>query len=112
MKNILVVGSGAREVAIARKISESSVEHKIFCVSSVQNPQINNLCCDYFICSLDRLNDICNYALKKKIDLVIIGPENPLEGGLVNMLGGAGVACVGPRKEVAMIETSKALLAA
>jgi len=106
MKNILVVGSGAREVAIARKISESSVEHKIFCVSSVQNPQINNLCCDYFICSLDRLNDICNYALKKKIDLVIIGPENPLEGGLVNMLGGAGVACVGPRKEVAMIETS------
>jgi len=108
MKNILVVGSGAREVAIARKISESSVEHKIFCVSSVQNPQINNLCCDYFICSLDRLNDICNYALKKKIDLVIIGPENPLEGGLVNMLGGAGVACVGPQKEVAMIETSKA----
>ena len=44
---------------------------------------------------------------KKEVDLVIVGPENPLAGGVVNALEQAGISCVGPKKEVAMIETSK-----
>ena len=107
MKNVLVVGSGAREVAVSRKISESKVEHTLFCASSEKNPQIESLCSGYLVCPLSNIKNICEYALLKKIDLVFIGPENPLADGIVNELEAIGVSCVGPKKEVAMIETSK-----
>ena len=42
-----------------------------------------------------------------RVDFAIIGPENPLANGIVNELENAGVGCVGPKKEVALIETSK-----
>ena len=108
MKNVLVVGSGAREVAICRKISISSIKNTLFCVSPTKNPQIENLCSNYLVCSLDEIKKICRYAVNKKIDLVIVGPENPLAGGIVNDLESFGISCLGPKKEVAMIETSKA----
>ena len=107
MKNVLVVGSGAREVAVSRKISESKVEHALFCASSEKNPQIESLCSGYLVCPLSHIKNICEYALLKKIDLVFIGPENPLADGIVNELEAVGISCVGPKKEVAMIETSK-----
>lgn len=107
MKNVLVVGSGAREVAVSRKISESKVEHALFCASSEKNPQIESLCSGYLVCPLSHIKNICEYALLKKIDLVFIGPENPLADGIVNELEAIGISCVGPKKEVAMIETSK-----
>ena len=107
MKNVLVVGSGAREVAVSRKISESKVEHALFCASSEKNPQIESLCSGYLVCPLSHIKNICEYALLKKIDLVFIGPENPLADGVVNELEAIGISCVGPKKEVAMIETSK-----
>lgn len=107
MKNVLVVGSGAREVAVSRKISESKVEHALFCASSEKNPQIESLCSGYLICPLSHIKNICEYALLKKIDLVFIGPENPLADGIVNELEAVGISCIGPKKEVAMIEASK-----
>ena len=107
MKNVLVVGSGAREVAVSRKISESKVEHALFCASSEKNPQIESLCSGYLVCPLSHIKNIREYALLKKIDLVFIGPENPLADGIVNELEAVGISCVGPKKEVAMIETSK-----
>ena len=107
MKNVLVVGSGAREVAVSRKISESKVEHALFCASSEKNPQIESLCSGYLVCPLSHIKNICEYALLKKIDLVFIGPENPLADGIVNELEAVGISCVGPKKEVAMIEASK-----
>jgi phosphoribosylamine--glycine ligase len=107
MKNVLVVGSGAREVAVSRKISESKIEHALFCASSEKNPQIESLCSGYLVCPLSHIKNICEYALLKKIDLVFIGPENPLADGIVNELEAVGISCVGPKKEVAMIETSK-----
>ena len=48
-----------------------------------------------------------SYSRKNKIDFAIIGPENPLANGIVNELENVGVMCVGPKKEVALIETSK-----
>ena len=107
MKNVLVVGSGAREVAVSRKISESKIEHALFCASSEKNPQIESLCSGYLVCPLSHIKNICEYALLKKIDLVFIGPENPLADGIVNELEAVGISCVGPKKEVAMIEASK-----
>ena len=107
MKNVLVVGSGAREVAIARCISQSSIKNSLFCASKDINPQIFNLCKDYFVADLANISDIVSYSRKNKIDFAIIGPENPLANGIVNELENVGVMCVGPKKEVALIETSK-----
>ena len=108
MKNVLVLGSGAREVAIVRSISQSLIENSIFCISKDINPQINDLCKDYFVADFGATNDVLAYSKEKEIDLAIIGPENPLADGVVNALELAGIQCVGPKKEVAMIETSKA----
>ena len=108
MKNVLVLGSGAREVAIVRSISQSLIENSIFCMSKDINPQINDLCKDYFVADFGATNDVLAYSKEKEIDLAIIGPENPLADGVVNALELAGIQCVGPKKEVAMIETSKA----
>ena len=107
MKNVLVVGSGAREVAIARCVSQSSIKNSLFCVSKDINPQIVDLCKDYFVTDLTNISDIVSYSKKTKVDLAIIGPENPLANGIVNELENVGVRCVGPKKEVALIETSK-----
>ena len=107
MKKVLVVGSGAREVAIARCISQSSIKNSLFCVSKDINPQIFDLCKDYFVTDLANISDIVSYSRKNKVDFAIIGPENPLANGIVNELENVGVGCVGPKKEVALIETSK-----
>jgi phosphoribosylamine--glycine ligase len=107
MKNVLVVGSGAREVAVARCISQSSIKNSLFCVSKDINPQIFDLCKDYFVTDLSNISDIVSYSKKNEVDFAIIGPENPLANGIVNELENAGVGCVGPKKEVALIETSK-----
>ena len=107
MKNVLVVGSGAREVAIARCVSQSSIKNSLFCASKEINPQIFDLCKDYFVTDLANISDIVSYSRKNKIDFAIIGPENPLANGIVNELENVGVMCVGPKKEVALIETSK-----
>jgi phosphoribosylamine--glycine ligase len=107
MKNVLVVGSGAREVAIARCISQSPIKNSLFCVSKEINPQIFDLCKDYFVTDLANISDVVSYSRKNKIDFAIIGPENPLANGIVNELENVGVGCVGPKKEVALIETSK-----
>jgi len=108
MKNVLVVGSGAREVAIARCISQSSIKNSLFCVSKDINPQIFDLCKDYLVTDLANISDIVSYSKKTRVDFAIIGPENPLANGIVNELENVGVRCVGPKKEVALIETSKA----
>ena len=107
MKKVLVVGSGAREVAIARCISQSSIKNSLFCVSKDINPQIFDLCKDYFVTDLANISDIVSYGRKNKVDFAIIGPENPLANGIVNELENVGIGCVGPKKEVALIETSK-----
>ena len=64
MKNVLVVGSGAREVAIARCISQSSIKNSLFCVSKDINPQIFNLCKDYFVTDLANISDIVSYNIR------------------------------------------------
>ena len=107
MKKVLVLGSGAREVAITRSVSQSSIKNAIFCISKDINPQINDICEDYYVCDVSDVANVVSYSKKKEIDLVIVGPENPLASGVVNALERAGVKCVGPKKEVAMIETSK-----
>ena len=108
MSNVLLVGSGAREVAIAKQIKKSGSFLSLFCVAPSTNPQIKNLTTSYFEQPLNETAAGVGVAKKLSVDLAIIGPEGPLEIGLVDALEKEGILCVGPRKNVARIETSKA----
>jgi len=108
MNNVLLVGSGAREVAIAKKIKKSRGPLSLFCIAPSTNPQIKPLTVSYFERSLRDVDEVVSLAKKLSIDIAIVGPENPLEIGLVDALEEGGILCVGPRKSVAKIETSKA----
>ena len=106
--NILVIGSGAREHAIVRAVEQSPKNKKIFCLGSNVNPGIAELCADFTVANINHTQTITDYAEKKAADLAIIGPENPLAIGVADALWDVGVKVVGPMKDLAQIETSKA----
>lgn len=105
--NILLIGSGAREHAIARAIKRSPTAVELVCVGSSVNPGIQKLCSVYSTGSLTDCTAIVALAKTHAIDFAIIGPENPLEAGIVDALKTEGIPSVGPTKALAQIETSK-----
>src|SRR3989338_384259 len=104
---ILIVGSGAREHAIARSLSRSQMQSALFCVGESKNPGIHAFCTDYSVLCVTDTKSITAMARRWKIDFAIIGPEAPLEAGIVDELLGVGIPSVGPTKQLAQIETSK-----
>jgi len=105
---IMILGSGAREHAIAKTLSQSSYDKQIFCIGSGHNPGIVKLCEKFTVGNFNDANLVVDYAIKHEIQFVIIGPENPLEAGITDALLKSNIDVVGPRKELAMIESSKA----
>jgi phosphoribosylamine--glycine ligase len=103
---ILVVGTGAREHAICRAIGEDAELHSIM---SRKNPGISRIS-KFKILSEKDVEAVKNYALENKIDVAVIGPEAPLEMGIVDALQEEGIGCVGPTKEAARIETDKSFM--
>ena len=105
--NVLLVGSGAREHSIARALNNSPKEKNIFCLGSNMNPGIAELCTEI---KIDDINDpklVSRYALKIGAALAIVGPENPLAVGVADALWSIGIKVVGPKKNLAQIESSK-----
>lgn len=107
MKNILVVGSGARENAIINGFVKSSYKTKLFCYSQNMNPYINDVCEKFMLGNISDNDLIVKFAQQNDIDFAFIGPENPLANGVVDALETIGVKCVGPNKILAQIESSK-----
>lgn len=105
--NFLIVGSGAREHAIARSIKKSKTPNKLFCFASNRNPGIEAISEILKIGKIADPQTVSNFALKHSIDLAIIGPEAPLANGVVDSLQAINIQCVGPAKDLAQIETSK-----
>ncbi|HOI72022.1 MAG TPA: phosphoribosylamine--glycine ligase [Methanobacterium sp.] len=105
---ILVVGTGAREHAICQAAIKDE-ETKIYSIMSNQNPGIAKIS-DFKIASENDIPRVTKFAVENKVDMAIIGPEAPLEKGIVNSLLEAGVDCVGPTMEAAKIETDKAFM--
>jgi len=107
MKKILLVGSGAREHAIARALKLAKEETKIFVFGSSVNPGLKALSADYKVGSLDNNTSIVSYASANLVDFAVIGPEKPLANGIVDVLEQIDILAVGPNKLLAQIETSK-----
>jgi len=109
MKNkLLVIGSGAREHAIIRALDKSPQKKQIFCLASNMNPGIANYCDELIIGNINDPGFVTEYAIETGATLAIIGPESPLANGVADALWNSGIKTVGPKKNLAQIETSKA----
>ena len=102
---VLVVGSGGREHAICYCVAKSEKADKIYCAPG--NAGISALaeCVPIGAMEFDKL---VAFAKEQQIDLVIVGMDDPLVGGLVDELEAAGIRTFGPRKNAAILEGSKA----
>lgn len=101
---VLIVGSGGREHAIAWSVSQSRRVNKIYCAPG--NGGISEIaeCVDIGAMEFDKLAD---FAQEQQIDLTIIGMDDPLVGGVVDVFEERGLRVFGPRKNAAIIEGSK-----
>lgn len=105
--NILIVGSGAREHAIAGALHRSPQKPHIFCCGTSTNPGIKQMAYNYWVGDICDVDQVAAIAKEWQISLAIIGPEAPLEKGLADALWKLAIPTIGPRKALARIETSK-----
>ena len=102
--NVAIIGSGGREHALALKVTESPTPNKLFILPG--NPGTRFLGENVNINPSEQTK-IVEFCKEKNIDLVIIGPEQPLVEGLANILRENHINVFGPNKEAALIESSK-----
>ena len=102
--NILLIGSGGREHAIAKKLYESPDTKKIFCTPG--NPGTEKYAISVVL-NTSNHNEILSYCKNNEINLVVIGPEIPLVEGLVDFLNKYNILVFGPKKFAAKLEGSK-----
>jgi phosphoribosylamine--glycine ligase len=105
--NILIIGSGGREHALAWKAAQSASADQVYVApgnagtaleSGVSNVDINS----------DNINGLIQFARDNDIGLTIVGPEAPLVAGVVDAFTAAGLRCFGPNQAAAQLEGSKA----
>jgi phosphoribosylamine--glycine ligase len=107
-ERILIVGSGAREHAIAVALARSEQKPVLMCFSGARNPGIEALCEVYETGSITDADVVAKFAASQAVTLAILGPEAPLAAGVADALWAVGIPVVGPTKSLARIESSKA----
>ena len=102
--NILLLGSGGREHALAWKIAASPLVERLYCA-----PGNAGIAQEAEIVGLDVADHaaVIAFCQAQKIDLVVVGPEGPLCAGIVDDLEAAGIKAFGPSKAAARLEGSK-----
>src|SRR4029079_4313040 len=101
--NVLLIGSGAREHALAWALSASPLLGKLYCAPG--NPGIAELAQCVPLDPSDH-DSIVQFCRDETIELVVIGPEAPLVAGLADTLAQSGIRCFGPSKAAAELEGS------
>lgn len=102
---ILVIGSGGREHALVWKLAQSPKVTQLYCAPG--NGGIAELATCVPIAAND-IQGLLQFVQQERIDLTVVGPEDPLLAGIVNRFEAEGLAIYGPRSEAALIEGSKA----
>lgn len=102
---ILIVGSGGREHAIAWKVAQSPKADKIYCAPGNAGIAEYAECVDIGAMEFEKL---AAFAEEKEIDLTVVGMDDPLVGGIVDVFEAKGLRVFGPRKNAAILEGSKA----
>ena len=102
---VLIVGSGGREHAIAWKVAQSKKVTEIYCAPGNAGIAEYASCVDISAMEFDKLAE---FAKDKEIDLTIVGMDDPLVGGIVDVFEAQGLRVFGPRKNAAILEGSKA----
>ena len=105
--NIALIGSGGREHAICQKLFESKITKKIICLPG--NAGTSKIAKNIIVDILD-FKKVLNILRKNQIDLVVVGPEEPLVKGLVDYLNKNNVRVFGPNKYASKLEGSKAFM--
>lgn len=101
---VLVVGSGGREHALVWKLQQSSSVEKVFCAPG--NAGIARMA-ECVPLGVNDFSALIAFAKKEEIGLTVIGPEDPLLGGIVDAFEEAGLKVFGPNRLAAMMEGSK-----
>lgn len=102
---VLIVGGGGREHAIAFKVACSKRVDKLYCAPGNAGIAEYAECVEIGVMEFDRL---VAFAKENQIDLTIVGPDDPLVGGIVDVFEAQGLRVFGPRKNAAILEGSKA----
>ncbi len=106
---VLIIGGGGREHALAWKVAQSSRVEKVYVApgnaGTAREAKVENV-----DIGADNISGLVTFAREKKIELTIVGPEAPLVAGVVNVFNLAGLRCFGPRREAAELEGSKAYM--
>ncbi len=102
--NVLVIGSGGREHALVWKLAQSPRVNNLYCAPG--NPGIEQ----HAVCVPIKQTDVqalLAFAVEKQIDLVVVGPEQPLAAGIVDVFRERNIAIFGPSKAASRLESSK-----
>lgn len=102
---VLVIGGGGREHAICWKLSKSPKVDELYCAPGNAGIAEVAKCVDIGVMDFEKIAD---FAKKEAFDLVVVGPDDPLVGGIVDVLEEKGLRVFGPRKNAAILEGSKA----
>lgn len=105
--NILIIGSGGREHALAWKAAQSSKVEKVFVAPGNAGTAIENKTENVAI-DVGEFEKLAAFAENNNVGLTIVGPEAPLVDGIVDFFLARGLACFGPSKGAAQLEGSKA----
>ena len=103
--NILVIGSGGREHALAWKLAQSPKAQKVYVApgngGTARDPRLENIV-------LTDVKALADFAQERKINLTVVGPEAPLAAGVVDEFRARGLRIFGPTQKAAQLESSKA----
>ncbi len=106
MINVLIIGSGGREHAFTWKASQSDLVEKIFVAPGNAGTSLESKAVNIDISASD-IDTLISFSRKENINLVIVGPEDPLVNGITNEFKKIGIKCFGPESIGAQLEGSK-----
>jgi len=102
--NVLVIGGGGREHALAWKLRQSPHVKQVFIApGNAGTAQVGR----NVAAKLSELDQLLNFAQRESIDLTVVGPDDVLAAGIVDLFENAGLRIFGPCQEAAQLETSK-----